>query len=315
MIAGGIGGMATGLCVAEKLKIPFVETHLQPVGVPTGAFPGVMLPGMPRWLGAWGHRLSHRLTETAVWMPFEAGRALARREVLGLPGKPRRATVNPVLYGFSRHVIPMPPEWAGRCHITGYWHLPAPEGFVPPAGLEAFLAAGPRPVCVGFGSMASGDAEATTRLVLAAAKQAERRLVLLSGWGGLAAEVTGRDDVFVTDAVPHDWLYPRMAAVVHHGGAGTTAAALRAGVPALVVPFTMDQPFWGKRGFDLGVAPRPIPRKHLTAERLAQGLRAATTDPAMAERAAKLGELLREEDGVAEAVRLFSGFAGKLRVA
>ena len=129
------------------------------------------------------------------------------------------------------------------------------------------------------------------------------RAVLLSGWGGLRS--IEDDDVFCADAMPHDWLFPRVSAAVHHGGAGTTGAALRAGVPAIVVPFAMDQPFWGSRVEALGAGPTPIPRKRLTAARLADALRKAVTDEAMRARAAEIGELLRAEDGVAEAAACF----------
>jgi sterol 3beta-glucosyltransferase len=138
------------------------------------------------------------------------------------------------------------------------------------------------------------------------------RAVLLAGWGGLghagvprAADVSGAGDVFCADAVPHDWLFPRVTAVVHHGGAGTTGAALGAGVPAIVVPFTMDQPFWALRVATLGAGPAPIPRAHLTRDRLAAALRRTVDDAAMQARSAALGALIRAEDGVAQAVAHF----------
>jgi len=131
------------------------------------------------------------------------------------------------------------------------------------------------------------------------------RAVLVSGWGGLRATDAG-DDAFFATSLPYEWLFPRVAAVVHHGGAGTTGTALRAGVPAVVVPFTMDQPFWGSRVEALGAGPAPIPRKRLTVERLAAALRVAVEDPGMRARAAALGAQLREEDGVARAVEQFS---------
>lgn len=308
LITGGVGGMVAGQSVAEKLGVPFLQAHLQPVGAPTSAFPGVLLPGVPAWLGGFGRRLSHSLSEFGLWAPFRGAMAQARQEVLGLPE--REAPVGkdlPVLYGFSPLVIPPPPDWGPLRHITGYWNLPAGPGWTPPPALEAFLAAGPPPVCLGFGSMASEDPQALSTLVLEAVRQAGVRAVLLSGWGGLA-QVT-RDDVFVTAEAPHDWLFPRMAAVVHHGGAGTTGAALRAGVPAIVVPFTMDQPFWGSRVAALGVGPTPIPRKKLSVERLSAALRSTVADQSMRARAAALGEKLRAEDGVGNAVAHFDALA------
>ena len=304
LMTGGVGGMVGGESVAEKLGVPFVQTHLQPIGAPTAAFPGVLLPGVPAWLGGVGRRVSHALSEFAIWAPFSGAMAQARKEVLGLPARKRPVGKDlPVLYGFSEHVIPHPPEWGPNRHITGYWNLPAAPDWKPPPALEAFLAAGPPPVCIGFGSMASEDPTALSALVLEAVRLAGVRAVLLSGWGGL--KEVARDDLFATNEAPHDWLYPRMAAVVHHGGAGTTGAALRAGVPAIVVPFTMDQPFWGSRVAALGVGPTPIPRSRLSVARLSEALRSTVADQAMKKRAASLGERLRAEDGVARAVEVF----------
>lgn len=307
VVTGGVGGMVVGLSVAEKLGRPFIEAHLQPVGAPTGAYPGVLLPGMPRWLGSWGRRLSHHLSEMAVWMPFQGAMASAREDVLGLKGRPRAADGQPVLYGFSRHVLEVPAEGDRARHVTGYWTLPAAATWSPPPAIEAFLARGGPVVSIGFGSMASEDPEALTALVLGAVRRVGVRAVLLAGWGGL--EALPHDDVIGAAALPHDWLFPRVAAVVHHGGAGTTGAALRAGVPAVVVPFTMDQPFWGARVASLGAGPAPIPRRRLTSERLYGALRRAVADEAMRARAADLGARIRAEDGVAAAVEHFGRLA------
>lgn len=309
VVTGGIGGMVIGLSVAEKVGARFVEAHLQPIGAPTDAYPGVLLPGVPRWLGGWGRRMSHRLSESALWLSFRGPMRAARRQVLGLPGAPRAADDTPVLYGFSRRVVPLPADPRRARVATGYWTLPPPEGWAPPAKLEAFLARGAPVVAIGFGSMASRDAAALTQLVLRAVRSANVRAVLLSGWGGLATEDAG-DDVFIADAVPHEWLFPRVTATVHHGGAGTTGAALRAGVPTLVVPFAMDQPFWASRVEALGTGPRPIPRRRLTERALADALRVALDDAGMRARAAELGAQLRGEDGVAEAVAHFGRLAG-----
>jgi sterol 3beta-glucosyltransferase len=312
VMTGGVGGMVLGLAVADRLGIRFVESHLQPIGPATSAFPGPLV-ALPGWAGGVGRRMSHRLSAAAMSLPFRGGMAQARAE-LGLPksrARARAAAALPTLYGYSPLVVPVPPEWGPHRHATGYWTLPADPEWAPPPELAAFLATGPAPVCIGFGSMTSRDAVATTELVLAAVRAAGVRAVLVSGWGGLVD--TGDDGVFVADSVPFDWLYPRMTAVAHHGGAGTTGAALRAGVPAVVVPFAVDQPFWASRVVALGVGPRPIPRRRLTAAALAAALRVATTDAAMRSRAADLGALIREEDGVARAVEVFGALADQLR--
>jgi sterol 3beta-glucosyltransferase len=310
LITGGIGGMVIGLAVAEKLGVPFIETQLQPVGVSTGEYPGVMLPWVPSFLGSDALRLSHRLSDRAVWMAFKGPMAKARADVLGLTG-PTRGSAPPFLYGFSPHVLRVARDKHDhRVRVaTGYWNLPPWAGaWSPPPGLERFLARPGPVVSIGFGSMASGDPAEVTRLVGDAVGQAGVRAVLMSGWGGLAP-AGGSPDLFTADAIPHDWLFPRLSAVVHHGGAGTTGAGFQAGVPQLVVPFSVDQPFWGARVAALGCGPAPIPRKRLTAARLAAGIRTILDDTGYAARAAALGRHIRMEDGVAKAVGYFARLA------
>lgn len=301
LVMAGIGGSLTGRPVAEKLGVPYVEAHLQPLGPPTAAFPGPLLPQVPGWMGGVGREMSHRATALALRAMFGSASRLVRGE-LGLPARSAPTGDTPsAVYGFSPQVVPQPPEWRPRRLVTGYWSLSAEAGWTPPPALVDFIASGPPPVCIGFGSMSSSDPEALSQLVLRAVRRAGVRAVLLSGWGGLADR--GGDDVFVAAEAPHDWLYPQMAAVVHHGGAGTTGAALTAGVPAVVVPFAVDQPFWGSRVATLGVGPTPIPRKRLTEQNLSDALLAATTDASMSRRAADLGVSIRAEDGVATAIR------------
>ena len=143
--------------------------------------------------------------------------------------------------------------------------------------------------------------------ILEALAKSGQRGLLLTGWGGLRAELVP-DNVFVVDSAPHSWLFPRMAAVVHHGGAGTTAEGLRAGVPAVIVPFVFDQPFWGARIKALGLGPDPIPQKKLTADRLAHAIRIAVTDPGMKQRANSCGEAIRAEDGIGNAVKIIQRY-------
>ena len=161
--------------------------------------------------------------------------------------------------------MPTPSDWGDWLHSTGYWWLDAPD-WSPSHELASFLASGPPPVYVGFGSMPSGSSR-TTALVLDALRADGQRGILSGRWDELPHRDVG-DSVMTVHDVPHSWLFPRMAAVGHHSGAGTTAAALRAGVPPVNMPFMVDQPFGGERVQSLGAGPAPIPLKQLTADRL-----------------------------------------------
>lgn len=307
---GLIGGFHQ---IAQAMGVPYCSAVLQPF-TPTSAFPSAFFPELPAWWpvgrGAY-NRFSHYAFLLLFSHFFQDVVPLVRRE-LGMPAKSGRAILleearldTPVLHGYSPAVIPPPPDWPAHLHVTGYWFLDGPVNWQPPAALVDFLAAGPPPVYIGFGSMRSRDPEATTMLVQAALRRAGLRGVLLSGWGGLQSGDLG-DDIYVIDSVSHAWLLPRMAAVVHHGGAGTTSAGLRAGVPSFAVPFFADQPFWGRTLHALGVGPAPLPRRQLTSARLAEALSHAVSDDGLRARAAELGRRLRAEDGVGRAVELMT---------
>lgn len=214
----------------------------------------------------------------------------------------------PTLLGVSPLVVPPAADWPDWVEVTGYWALPEPADFVPDTELAAFLAAGEPPVYLGFGSMSTHDPVGTWRTLLAGL--AGRRAVIHSGGADLAeaAATAGVDErVLVVGDVPHEWLFPRMAAVVHHGGAGTTAAGLRSGVPSAAVPHIGDQPYWGRRIAELTGGPAPVPRHLLSPNSLA-ALLAGLDRPSVRARAAALGERLRAENGVQRAVAALRDF-------
>jgi UDP:flavonoid glycosyltransferase YjiC (YdhE family) len=294
-----------GHSIAEKLGVPGILALPLPLYSPTRAFPSPIIPAAN--LGGALNRASHRLVIGLATASMRGMLNRWRKDALGLGPAGDELTLHgrPLLrlYGYSPAVVPTPGDWDAHSVATGYWFLDRLPGWRPPEALERFLAAGPPPVYVGFGSMPAQNAAATTRVVLEALQRAGQRGVLATGWGGLAAAEVP-PGIHILDAAPHDWLFPRMAAVVHHGGAGTTAAALRAGRPVVICPFFGDQPFWGRRVAALGAGPPAIPQKRLTAERLAEAIGTATSDEAMRGRAAALGEQIRAEDGVARAVEL-----------
>ena len=190
--------------------------------------------------------------------------------------------------------MPRPSDWAQQDIITGYWFSEQDPAWVPPQDLLKFLQAGPPPVYVGFGSMPSEPGPLTRRVVEALAAAGQRG-ILSTGWNGLGAETTS-ERIHILDAAPHAWLFPRCAAVVHHGGAGTTHEALRWGRPSIVCPVFGDQPFWGRRIFQLGAGPAPLPQRRLTAAGLTDAIEAALA-PHVVARAAELGAALRQEPG------------------
>jgi sterol 3beta-glucosyltransferase len=303
-----------GTQIAERLDIPCAAGLLQPVSR-TSAFPTPFQPWQMS-LGGWYNRLSHHLIEQAMWQPWRRVINRWRRQVLGLPALPPAGPYADLyarqvlfLYGFSAHVVPRPADWPARHQICGYWSGAA-SAAGPPA-LQQFLAAGPPPVYVGFGSMGNRAAGDTPALVRTALLQAGQRGILQTD-----AAPTGPDPAFPglfrPASVAHDWLFPQVAAVVHHGGAGTTAAGLRAGVPTATVPVGIDQFFWGRRLAALGVGLPPLPRHTLTVEQLAVAIRQLVGDAALRRQAAGLGQLVRTEQGVQTAIALLERYAGPL---
>jgi len=311
--------------LAEKLDIPAVLALTVPLYVPTREFawPGQHLPArLPRVL----NRVSY-LGMRAPQLMFGKVVHTWRRDRLGLSARPGRhdplrdhnGGPAPVINAVSRHVVPPPADWPDHVTTTGYWFLPSsddPGRGGLPAQVDEFLASGPAPVLIGFGSMSGPDPAATTAAVLEAVQRAGVRAILAGGWGGLTGPAADRADsgqVLFVDEVPHDLLLPRVAAVVHHGGAGTTAAAAAAGRPQVIAPFVADQPFWADRMHALGVAAAPLPQRRLTASALATAITDATTNVVLTTRAAQLGARIREEHGTAAAADRLEGLLHGIR--
>ncbi|WP_225992967.1 glycosyltransferase [Actinomadura rudentiformis] len=287
--------------IGEHLDVPWAFIHFQP-SQPTRAFPHPFVP-QARLLGGWANKASFLAVDQIAWQlsrPFinPWRRNDLRLSPLSLRGPMHkvRNERRPVLACFSPAVVQRPADWPSYVHVTGYWFLEEPE-WRPPSELADFLASGPPPVYVGFGSMVPKDAEMTGRIV--------RTALRLTGVRGIVQgdPATSDDDILAVEDVPHSWLFPQMAAVVHHGGAGTTAAGLRAGVPTVVTPFFGDQPFWGERVAALGAGPAPVPFSSLTVPRLAAAIRGALSQD-IASRATELGLRIRAESGVAKACAL-----------
>lgn len=304
---GGIGGVFT---LAETLHIPLIQAYVFPF-TPTGEFPAPLVPRLP--FGGLLNRLSFHITRQMFWQTSKISDRLTR-QILGIgkgsfwgPYASLSRRQVPALYGYSRHVLPRPRDWAEHHQVTGYWFLDAPHNWTPPADLVEFLGAGEPPVYIGFGSMGSRNPEEAAAIAVDALARSGQRGVLASGWGGLKPADLPKS-VHLIQSIPHSWLFPQMAAVVHHGGAGTTAAGLRAGIPSILIPFMGDQPFWGRRVADLGVGTKPIPRKQLTSQRLANAITEAVTDSAMRHRAKEMGQKIQVENGLANTITLINAY-------
>lgn len=286
--------------LADALAIPAVGMRLQPLSA-TADYP-------PAVLGAWntgrlGNRAAARIGEAVIDRLYSKVVNHFRAE-LGLPAAAARSLRRrrteagwPILYGYSPAVLPRPADWRSGIEVVGYWWPARPTGWQPPTELVRFLEAGPPPVVIGFGSTVTSRAEAQrlSTLVAQAVRSARTRAVIQSGWSGLDAS---GDDVIAVGEVPHDWLFSRAAALVHHCGAGTAAAGLRAGVPAIAVPAAFgDQPFWARRLFNLSVCPEPIQQRHLSADNLSSAIRQVLTNSRFRDKAAGWSTRVGTEDG------------------
>ena len=302
--------------LARALGAIAIPGYLQPAYVPTGAFPNPVIR-LPK-LGVLGNRLSGRAVIAMMRLVY---RNMLRRwfprhpEVASRPGldvlhgyRPGGGAV-PRLHAHSRHLVPKPPDWGPDDHVTGYWFSTAQSSWQAPTALADFLASGPPPVYVGFGSMPPVDANRTLSVVLESLRHTKTRAVLATGWGALAdpsnRHKIATEDIHVVDSAPHGWLFPQCSAVVHHGGAGTTHEGLRWGRPTLICPVFGDQPFWGGIVEKLGAGPASIPLKDLSEARLSAALRELRST-AFVETALSLGERLRTETGADTAAELIS---------
>jgi sterol 3beta-glucosyltransferase len=308
LLLGGLS-YAGGYHIAEGLGLPSMSLQLSPVA-PTRDFAPSIVTARP--LGGWGN-LAAGHTLVLLGAPVLAGPVRDLRAELGLPRLSARQAIYgrmntptwPVFHGFSPAVVPRPADWRPGAEVVGYWWPARPQGWRPPPELEIFLNAGPAPVFVGFGSMAPADADRVAGVAAAAARQAGVRLVLQAGRAGLAQPGPAAGSIVIGD-VPHDWLFPQMAAVVHHAGAGTTAAGLRAGVPTVGVPMIGDQPFWAARVAALRAGPAPIRFRQLSVPVLAEAIREAVTRPAYRVRAQHLATQLAREDAAAPVIAAVS---------
>lgn len=300
----------TGHTLARLRGVPDVSALFFPMFLPTRAFPAVAFPDLP--LGGGYRLITHRIS-TAV---FRYGsRLLYRRVRASAPFLPklapwpfagREASRTTVLLAYSRQVLPRPDDWPANAHLTGYWQLPPPPRWTPQPELLSFLEAGPAPVYFSPGSVRTELLRRLCLAVGAAANKHDLRLVLGIAPEEMPAPLENASTI-VAPAVPHSWLFPRMRFILHHGGAGTTGAAVAAGIPNTALPFSADQGFWAARIHRLGLGPAGVPAKQLTVSRAGAILKDAVETAAYRRRAEAIGDAMGQEEGVAAAVALIRG--------
>ena len=299
VVAAGLAAFAS-FSAAEHLGVLAVGSGMIPI-TPTAAFPSPFLPPgrTPRLL----NRASHGFVNGVLWRAFRE-RINAARAKFGLG--PRRSVWSdlPMIYGVSPNLLPRPADWPANVRLCGQWLAPA-RGWKPPPELAGFLAAGEAPVYVGFGSMRGFDNARLLDALIEA--MAGRRALFHPGWSGVETKTLPKNFLAIGDT-PHDWLFPRTAAVIHHGGSGTSHSAARAGAPSVVTPFAGDQFFWAERLRLAGVAPAAVDGRRPTVEAFARAL-AFVAAPHVRARAQALGGAMRAENGVADAVASLERFA------
>ena len=299
-----------GHTLARRRGVADLSAQFFPVFAATSAFPGVGHADLP--LGPFYRRATHSVNNFV----FRFGARLlysrlraARPQLPPLEAWPFSGPVarrSPLLFAFSPLVLPHPSDWPANVHSTGYWPLPAPAGWSPPSTLARFVEASPAPVYIGFGSMRSRRMPAFLQAAVEALSSAGLRGVIDASPAVLAG-IPLPDSILAVQGVPHAWLFPRMRLILHHGGAGTTGAALRAGVPSAALPFWADHFLWARQTHALGVGPAPLPASRITPHRLRAMLYDAEHDPAIRTRASEFGSRLRREDGVAAAIEIIRG--------
>lgn len=293
--------------VADKYGIPCFRVSFCPID-PTGEFPAMTAPMIP--LGAPYNRLTFwigdRLWSNVTRKLLNDWRIETGLQKIGLFAFPYRYSHGkeiPTLYAYSSIISPKPHEYGNEKYITGFWINENKENYQPDKKLADFLNDGDKPIYIGFGSAVGGDFDQALSIVLESLKKTKQRAILSAGWGNLKG-LELPETVLQVDYVPHNWLFERVSAVAHHGGAGTTGAGIRAKVPSIIIPFGGDQPFWGSRVYKLGIGPKPILRKKLNVNNFSNAIYQAANDRQMIEKAQKIGSMLNMENGVENAIQI-----------
>lgn len=291
--------------VAEALKVPIHIFFTMP-WTPTSEFPHLL----SRVKQQAGYRLSYQIVDSMIWLGIRdmindvRKKKLKLRPVTYLSGSQGFDSDIPYGYIWSPHLVPKPKDWGPKVDVVGFCFLDLASNYEPPESLVKWLEAGDKPIYIGFGSLPVQEPEKMTQIIVEALEITKQRGIINKGWGGLGNLAEPKDFIYLLDNCPHDWLFLQCKAVVHHGGAGTTAAGLKAACPTAIVPFFGDQPFWGERVNARGVGPPPIPIDEFTLLKLVDAIN-FMLEPKVKERAVELAKAMENEDGVTGAVKAF----------
>ncbi|XP_004506587.1 sterol 3-beta-glucosyltransferase UGT80A2 [Cicer arietinum] len=291
--------------VAEALKIPIHIFFTMP-WTPTAEFPHPL----SRVKQPAGYRLSYQIVDSLIWLGIRdmindlRKKKLKLRPVTYLSGSQGSETDIPHAYIWSPHLVPKPKDWGPKIDVVGFCFLDLASNYEPPEPLVKWLEDGDKPIYIGFGSLPVQDPKKMTEIIVEALETTGQRGIINKGWGGLGNLTEPKDSIYLLDNIPHDWLFLHCKAVVHHGGAGTTAAGLKASCPTTIVPFFGDQPFWGERVHARGVGPPPIPVDEFSLPKLTDAIN-FMLDPKVKDRAIELAKAMENEDGVTGAVKAF----------
>jgi sterol 3beta-glucosyltransferase len=306
-------GMPLGFFIAKENKRISIMANPFPV-VATKDYPAILFYTSPR-LGKLWNKITHKIFEKLFWslsksavVEFWNNSVKTKMDFSTSPILQQIESGMPVINGYSKLFFHHPHYWQSNIHTTGNWFIDNEPNFTPSTDLINFIENGEPPIYIGFGSMKDvGSFNSTLHTIKEALDITQKRAVVGLGWSKLSYNENIPDNVFLIESIPHTWLFPKMKIVIHHGGAGTTATGLRAGKPTVIIPHNADQPAWGQKVFELGVGSKPIKKTKLTADNLASAILFAQ-QPNIIANADKLGQELRKENGVANAVDIISEY-------
>jgi sterol 3beta-glucosyltransferase len=311
-------GMPLGFFIAQEKKRISILANPFPV-IATKDYPAILFYTSPR-LGKLWNKITHKIFEKLFW-------SLSKSVVVEFWNKTVKTKMNfsvspirqqiesgmPIINGYSNLFFCQPNDWQSNIHTTGNWFIEKEPNFIPSTELTNFIENGEIVIYIGFGSMKDINSfKKTLNIIVEALKITKQRAVVGLGWSKLTYNDNIPNNIFLIENIPHTWLFPKMKTVIHHGGAGTTATGLRAGKPTIIIPHNADQPAWGQKVFELGVGSKPIKKNNLTAVKLASAIRFAQQEYIISN-ANKLGQHLREENGVVNAVKIIHNYINEDR--